>query len=121
MNYSRSPLCLSLGDTPSLQLISFLLAHRDFDYSKTELAKNLGLSRQTIYKALEPLVNFKLVVESRKIGNTTLYKLNLNSKSVKTIQTFNESIVNLIIKQEKKDYIDEKRNIEDVIDQLKMG
>jgi len=121
MKLNNSPLCQSLGVTPTLELLSFFIAHRDFDYSKTELANNIELSRQTIYKALEPLVNFKLVVESRKIGNTTLYKLNINSESVKAIQTYNDSIVNLIIKKERKIYKQEKRNVRDVIDQLKMG
>jgi predicted transcriptional regulator len=104
-----------------LQLLSFLIAHRDFDYSKTELAKNLELTRQTIYKALEPLMKFNMVVESRKIGNTTLYKLNINSESVKAIQSFNETIVNIIVYNEKKMDIQEEGNINDVMDQLRMG
>lgn len=102
MKLNKSPLCESLGETPTLQLLSFLLAHRDFDYSKTELAKNIESARQTIYKALEPLLKFGLVVASRKIGNTTLYKLNQNSDPAKAIEKYNASIVELIIKEQKK-------------------
>lgn len=100
MKLNNSPLCISLGDTPILQVLSFFLAHQDFDYSKTELAKNTDLSRQTIYKALEPLLDFEMVVKSRKIANTTLYKINRDSETIKAIQDFNDAIVNIIVEQE---------------------
>ncbi len=83
-----------------MQVLSFFLAHQDFDYSKTELAKNTDLSRQTIYKALEPLLDFEMVVKSRKIANTTLYKINRDSETIKAIQDFNDAIVNIIVEQE---------------------
>ncbi len=119
MNLKNSPLCISLGETPTLQVLSFLLAHRDFDYSKTELAKNLEVSRQTIYKALEPLLKFEMVVNSRKIGNTTLYKLNQDSDTVNAIQRYNESIVNIIVNLEMDIKIEKYKNIDDDIKQFK--
>ena len=80
------------GDAPQNQVLSFLFAHPDSDYSKTELASLTRLSRPTIYQALEPLLRFDLVIVSRKIANTTLYRLNVDSVFVKTLLTLNEDI-----------------------------
>jgi DNA-binding GntR family transcriptional regulator len=119
MKLYNSPLCRSLGETAPLQLLSFFIAHREFDYSKTELAKNLEISRQTIYKALEPLLKYGMVIKSRKIGNTTLYKLNINSESVKAIHNFNETIIDIIVSEEIKKGIQKEEDVDVIIKQLR--
>ena len=102
MIYEKSPLCEVLGTTPNLQIISFFIANQHFDYTKTDIAKNTKLSRQTIYKALSPLLQFDMIQVSRKIGNTTLYRLNEESEGIKNILMLNEEFVKIIITMEKK-------------------
>ena len=92
MNQINCPLTTLLGDSPQNQVLSFFFEHRDSDFTKTELAKYTHLSRQSIYNALEPLLRFDMVLESRKIANSTLYRLNVDSKSVKALCSFNEAI-----------------------------
>ncbi len=100
MELKDTPLCEALGVTPSLQLLSFFNAHPYYDYSKTELSKFTNLSRHTIYKGLEPLVKFSMVAESRRIGNTKLYKLNNESDTTRMMKGFNNSIVAIIADRE---------------------
>jgi len=114
MKLDNSPLCQSLGQNSALQVLSFLLAHKDFDYSKTEIAENVELSRQTMYKALEPLTNFSMVIESRKIGKITMYQLNEDSELVKTIRKFNKLIVHNIRELEKEQPINSTGDINDI-------
>jgi DNA-binding transcriptional ArsR family regulator len=120
MRLNKSPLCISLGETSTLQLLSFFIAHRDFDYSKTELAKNIEMSRQSIYKALEPLLKYKMVIESRKIGNTTLYKLNNDSEPLKAIKHFNDTIIKMIVDNEIDKDIKKEEDIKKVIELFRM-
>jgi len=115
----KAPLCEMLGETPTLRLLAFLIAHANFDYSKAELARNLNLSRQTIYKALEPLLKFNIVVESRKIGNTTLYKLSPDSEPVNAFIGLNETIVSFIIDNELNIDVQGVGTIDDVMEQLR--
>ena len=93
MNEINSPLTITLGDTPQNKVLSFLFSHHDFDYSKSDLAKMTNLSRQTIYTALKPLLRFDLVIVTRRIANTTLYTLNMNSKPIKALLSYNKAII----------------------------
>jgi DNA-binding transcriptional ArsR family regulator len=65
-----------LGDTPLLRVVDFLIENSIFDYTKTDIAENSGISRASLYNVWPVLEEFGIVSESRKIGNTTLYKLN---------------------------------------------
>ncbi len=58
------------------------------------------LSRKSIYKALGPLLDYGLVIESRTIANTTLYKLNTDSKAVHFIDKFNNELIRVISDRE---------------------
>ncbi|MBI5046984.1 hypothetical protein HZC07_04620 [Candidatus Micrarchaeota archaeon] len=65
-----------LGDTPLIRLMDFFIQNSIFDYTKTEIAENSGISRASLYKIWSMLEKYAFIKESRKIGNTTLYKLN---------------------------------------------
>jgi len=49
MNRNETPMCMALGGTPTIEVLTFLMSHRDFDYSKTEIANHIDISRQTIH------------------------------------------------------------------------
>ena len=72
----KSLLVEFLGDTPIIRVIDFLLENSIFDYTKTDFAENSGISRASLYKIWPVLEKYELIKESRKIGNTTLYKVN---------------------------------------------
>jgi len=74
-----------LGDTPLIRVIDFLIENSTFDYTKTEIAENSGISRASIYNIWPTLEKFELVKKSRQIGNTTLYKLNKENPVVQKL------------------------------------
>ncbi|NYZ73977.1 hypothetical protein H0O00_02455, partial [Candidatus Micrarchaeota archaeon] len=74
-----------LGDAPSIRLIDFLIENSIFDYTKTELADNSGISRASLYKIWPSLERYRIVKQSRKIGNTTLYRLNKTNPVVEKL------------------------------------
>ena len=92
MSEIDSPFTALLGDTPQNRVLAFLLEHKESDYTKTDLARHTHLSRPTIYSAIEPLSRFNMIIVSRKIANTSLYRLNCESKAVRAFMEFNEEL-----------------------------
>ena len=74
-----------LGDVPIVRVIDFLIENNIFDYTKTDIAKNSGISRASLYNIWPILEKYSILKSSRKIGNTTLYKLNKKNALVKQL------------------------------------
>ena len=68
-----------------IRVLDFLIENSIFDYTKTDIAENSGISRATLYKIWPTVEKYKLVKESRRIGNTTLYKLNKKNPVVQKL------------------------------------
>ncbi|MBI2079235.1 hypothetical protein HYT84_00600 [Candidatus Micrarchaeota archaeon] len=81
-----------LGDTPLIRLVDFLIENSIFDYSKTDLAENTGISRASLYKIWPIVEKYNLMKKSRTIGNTTLYILNRENPLVKQLITLDLKI-----------------------------
>lgn len=81
----KSLLVEFLGDTPLIRVVDFLIENSIFDYTKTEIAKKAGISRASLYNIWPTLKKYELVKASRKIGNTTLYKLNKKNPVVQKL------------------------------------
>jgi len=73
------------GKTPELKILDFLLDNNIFDYTKTEIARGAKMTRPTLYKVWSKMIKTGLVVKTRKINRTQLYKINLESPVVKKI------------------------------------
>jgi len=66
-------------DSSIAKLLDFLTLYRDFDYPKTEISRNSGVSWKTLYRLWPILEKYNLVIKTRQIGRATLYKLNTES------------------------------------------
>lgn len=78
------------GETPVIKILDFLIDHRGYDYSKTELAEHAGIGWTTINRYWRNLEDWKLVTPTRKIGRATLYKLNEENPITKELLKFDE-------------------------------
>jgi hypothetical protein len=74
-------------DSSMAKLLDFLTLYKDFDYPKTEISKNSGVSWKTLYRIWPLLEKYELVVKTRQIGRAILYKLNTESPIAKTLHT----------------------------------
>src|SRR4030067_2630858 len=63
-------------DSSIAKLLDFLTLYKDFDYPKTEISRNSGVSWKTLYRLWPFLEKYNLVVKTRQIGRATLFKLN---------------------------------------------
>src|SRR4030043_1170420 len=64
------------ADSSIAKLLDFLTLYKDFDYPKTEISRNSGVSWKTLYRLWPFLEKYNLVVKNRQIGRATLFKLN---------------------------------------------
>jgi predicted transcriptional regulator len=100
-----SLLLKAFGSTPKLRIIDIFLTSPYFDFDKEELARELGMSKQTIYKNLKDLEELGVVKVSRKIGRATMYRIDRNYPLIKTLnESVNEASFQ-IAKQERKQKI----------------
>lgn len=74
------------SDSSIAKVLDFLTLYRDFDYSKVEISRNSGVSWKTLYRIWPILEKYGLVVETRRIGRATLYKLNVDNPIARALQ-----------------------------------
>jgi len=84
-----SLLLKAFGYSPKLRIMDIFLTNPHFDFAKEELARELGMSKQTIYKNFKDLEELGVVRISRKIGKATMCRIDRNHPLVKTL---NESV-----------------------------
>ncbi|MBS7610168.1 helix-turn-helix transcriptional regulator, partial [Candidatus Bathyarchaeota archaeon] len=56
-----------------------------FDFIKSEVARELGMSKQAFYKNFKDLEELEIVKPSRKIGRATMYRINKEHPLVKRL------------------------------------
>ena len=83
-----SLLLKAFGDPPKLRIIDIFLTNPFFDFSKNELVRELGMSKQTLYKYFKDLEDLEIVRATRRIGRATLYKINLENPMVKMLNEY---------------------------------
>jgi DNA-binding transcriptional ArsR family regulator len=70
------------------QILDFFLDHKEYDYSASEIARKTGLSFRTIFREMPDLEDSQLIYNSRRIGKTNMYKLNVDLTSVLLLERF---------------------------------
>jgi hypothetical protein len=73
------------GDTPFLKVLDFLLTFQEFDYSKSQVAGEVGISRVTIDEIWKDYIKKGFIKKTRIVGRAELYKLNRTDPTVKAL------------------------------------
>lgn len=75
----------TFGYTPLLRVIEFFLTYPDFDYTKSYVAKETGVSRITIEKIWKHLAKANIIARSRTLGKIEMWQLNRGNPKVKVL------------------------------------
>ncbi len=70
------------------QILDFFLDHKEFDYSPSEIAHKTKLSFRTVFREIPNLEENQLIYHSRKIGKTSMYRLNTDFQAVLLLEKF---------------------------------
>jgi len=66
-----------------VKILDFLTLYKNFEYTRTEIAKNIGISRRTLYEVFPILEKFELVKLTKSSGMVKFYTLNTNNPIAK--------------------------------------
>jgi len=73
------------GNNPIMKVLDFLITFQLFDYSLTEIAKNSGVSYSTLQTFWNRLEKNNIVVKTRRVGKSDLFKLNTKNPAMKQL------------------------------------
>jgi len=71
------------GGNPITKVLDFLITFQLFDYPLTEIARNSGVSYSTLQTFWDKLLRNNIVVKTRRVGKSDLYKLNTKNPAVR--------------------------------------
>lgn len=75
----------TFGGAPAIKVLDFFLTFDNFDYSKSQVAEETGVSRITLDGIWNELVSKKIIVKTRTIGRAEMFKLNKETPRVKVL------------------------------------
>ena len=75
----------TLGDTPVIRVLDFLIEGRGLDYSLSDIAENSNIGWTTLHRIWDKMLKLRLVKPTREIGRAKLFKLNEESSAVKEL------------------------------------
>lgn len=67
------------------RILDFLTVFKDWDYSKSDIAENSGVSFRTVLRELPRLEEIGVVKKTRNVGRALMYQLNINNPITKTL------------------------------------
>ena len=73
------------GNNPIMKVLDFLITFQLFDYPLTEIAKNSGVSYSTLQTFWNKLSRNNIVIKTRRVGKSDLYKLNTKNPAVQQL------------------------------------
>ncbi|MEA3342914.1 MAG: hypothetical protein U9Q92_02010 [archaeon] len=73
------------GDYPLMRVLDFLITYKTFDYNKKDIAKNANISWNTLETFWDKLVELKIVVKTRKVGKSDMFRLNEENSIVQKL------------------------------------
>ena len=88
------------GDSPKLRILDIFLDNPYFDFTKSEVIRELGMSKQTFYKYFKDLEELQIVKPTRKIGRAILYRINEEHPLVKKLDEIVNEVSLQIAEQE---------------------
>ena len=90
------------GNNPVLKVLDFLIVFHRYDYPLTDIARNSGVAYSSLQLLWPNLVESGLVVKTRRVGKSDLYKLNTENPTVEKLRDLHWTTVkNHPIKEKK--------------------
>ncbi len=85
MEQTQSTFIEIFGNNPIMKVLDFLITFQLFDYPLTEIARNSEVSYSTLQTFWEKLERNNIVIKTRRVGKSDLYKLNTKNPAVQQL------------------------------------
>ena len=90
----------TFGETPAVKVLDFFLTFDSFDYSKSQVAEEAGISRITLDKIWKEMVKQRMIVKTRSIGRADMYALNKGNSRVQVLQELSLKLASAFAEEE---------------------
>ena len=91
---SKNSLFIELfGDSPTIKVLDFLLTERELDFSISDMARNSGIGRATLYRIWDELIKNEVILSTRTVGKSKLFKLNINDPKIKKLIEIDDMLI----------------------------
>jgi len=67
------------------KILDFLDTFQDWDYNKTDIAKNSGVNIRTVLRLLPVLEDYGIIKNTRNVGKSQMYQFNSQSPITKAM------------------------------------
>jgi hypothetical protein len=75
-----------------VKILDFLTLYKDFEYTRTDIANETGISRRTLYEVFPILEKYDLVMLTKQSGMIRFYKLNMENPISKQLVALADTI-----------------------------
>lgn len=82
---NKSFFLMQFGDTSQLRVLDFLIGFHFFDYPLTEIARESNVSYNSLKSFFDNFIESGIVIKTRKVGKSDLYKLNLENPFIQNL------------------------------------
>ena len=76
------------GDTPKLRFLDFLIGNHFFDFNMTDMAREANISYNSLISLFSEFLEKGIIIKTRRVGKSDMYKLNLDNLIVKNFLKF---------------------------------
>ena len=90
-----------LGDNPKIRVLDFLMDNFALDFSLPQIAQGSDVAYTTLIELLPRLLKQEIIIETRKIGKSKLYKIKLDNPIVKALFTIDMKLSEAAFQKEK--------------------
>ena len=85
---SESAFLEYFGDTPKLRFLDFLIGNNFFDFNMTDMAREAGISYNSLKSFFNEFLEKGIIVKTRRVGKSDMYKFNLENETAKRFLQF---------------------------------
>ena len=89
-----------MGNNAQLRIIEFLLPYKKAEFNITTLAKEVGVTRPTVTKAVKSFVEWGIMKVSMNISGVDYYQINIESSFYKLFITLDNIIIEYMLTDE---------------------
>src|SRR3989344_5095285 len=93
MKIKKSLFIELFGESPTIKVLDFLLTERGLDFYISDMARNSSIGRATLYRIWEQLIKNEIILPTRVIGKSQLYKLNATNPKIKKLIEIDDMLI----------------------------
>jgi hypothetical protein len=105
----------TLGDTPQLRVMDFLIGNFFFDFPMTEIARSANVSYNSLKIFFNEFIDKGILIKTRRIGKSDYFKLNTDNSFVKNLMQLDWNLTKSNILQEENKPIEISKNKKELI------